>query len=436
MNRFDYLKLALKADCHYRFAWVVSAFATVHEGPSDYRSDLYPYRIVNDPTGFKFWDPATQTLVAIEGRSAAGPLFQFTERLQVDAELCANAKTPVESSLGNLLYNLIALVYPFGDKIPYQTGRVDLRKLERTILKQRQELPKDGEARLPTGIYTDEYETFIDAHHCYLENFAKLCVVAGTAKGIQPAPGSHEYKAALVKEYGDRLNDPVEFVEFQGKLRAFDDAWLKDDPSNGIYLAGKTRDVARSALYLTQGIGMSFYENETPPPVLNSLSEGWPKDPKQLAAMFNNQRVGSFLRGSETENGGVTFKKFIRAIAGIQPVDTDCGTTLGMVRSSQWLQQPWAIGRWARPISGGEFQLAETVDPSASALWVVRSGMFCKLPDGGFCRHCLGERLFSNPGGIATGMTGKSGIILMTSMSAMHGKKLATARLTLKHMLR
>src|SRR5690606_13555437 len=100
--------------------------------------------------------------------------------------------------------------------------------------------PKEGEKRGDTLLYVDEYIKFTNALS-FMEELSSICAWSATPKGIVAPKGIEKYKDQLVKEYGDRLRDPVVLAEFEDKLKKYDDEYLKDDPAYGTFLSGKVK---------------------------------------------------------------------------------------------------------------------------------------------------------------------------------------------------
>ena len=71
-------------------------------------------------------------------------------------------------------------------------------------------------------------------------------------KAITPPPGIEKKKEELKKEYGDRLKDPVTFVEFENRLREIDKEYLKDDPAAKA-IFNKKSVTGRTKMFLTYG---------------------------------------------------------------------------------------------------------------------------------------------------------------------------------------
>jgi hypothetical protein len=436
MNRHEYLQRALKAKCYERMAWMVSAFAVTQATSNGYLQDPYPYRLVPGPALMQFVDPAAQALGVIEDAVPGEPLFKFNERLTVTSDLCPNVLEPVETSIGNLIVNLAVIVNAFGAKMPFVTGRIKIPALESWIAERLQDNPEPGANRDPRGIYVDEYIRFVDSL-TYLTGMSQLCAVCQTEKTMTSAPGFKAFKQTLLNtKYKDKLHDPVELANFEKELQAFDTAYIQDAENYGKFLSGKILNVGRKKMVLSLGADQGFTNSPEVTPVLNSLEEGWPTDPKQFTAMMNGSRSGSFSRGAETVKGGVTAKNLLRACGNVKIVGEDCGTTLGFLRTYTKGDIHKLVGRRVMADSGEV--LVETLEDAKKyigSLIMTRSPQYCRYKDDGACKYCAGENLAQNPLGFSSAATEMSSEVLGAAMKAMHGKELKTTYLDMNRIL-
>lgn len=428
MKKQDYYKIAIKARKFEKKAWIITAFAKT-KSANDVKT-LQPYDLFqSDKTyGFMTEDGKIEML---EDAPVAQPLFRFLDPIDVDKSWISNAPVqPTQTTYGNVLFNACATQFAFGDKVDFVFGKVNLSKIEDQIAKL---LTSDDEAlKTPKHIYVHEYIKFVDSLQFVL-GLAPLCVVSATEKNIQIAPGLEDFKKKLIQKYGDTLNDPTVYVQFEKELTAFDDAYLKDDPSLRGFLRGKVKNIARKKMYLTIGTEQGFKAGVMADPVINSLHEGWPnKDPKQFTSLMNSLRVGSFSRGNETMRGGVAAKILLRAASNFKITTEDCGTKLAINRIYKDYDVENLVGRYI--LQGTSFKLVETIEQAKSFIGKplkVRSPMYCKVPGDALCKVCAGKKLSEMPDGLTIPLTDISSVILTTSLKAMHGKVLSTQEITL-----
>lgn len=425
MTKLDYLKLAIANQLYQNKAWIVSAFALTKQ------DNVKPiaFHLYHDITGHYYYDDQLNK-VKISDAKVNEPLFNFLDIITVDKTLCSNVREPVETKLGNLLFNLICMVYAFKDKIPFVTGKVSVGKIEAIIAPI---LVDDGKG-IDGKIEVSSYKKWIDSLR-YLESIADICVVSATEKNIQLAPGFEVFKKNLIKEYEGRLNDPVVFSEFEKKLQGFDDEYLSDDPSTRAFMSGKVRNIARTKMFLTMGAQDTFNTELSPKPVLNSLHEGIPTDAEDFKNLMNGTRSGIFSRAAETQQGGVTAKYMLRAANTFKIDKEDCGTTNGIHRQYSKDNISNLVGRYI--VSNGKTTLIENLEQANNYLdksIYVRSPMYCKSVGNSLCKICAGKRLSQLPTGLSIPLTDISSTIITISLKAMHGRVLSTAKVIPKEL--
>lgn len=436
MNRFDYLKLAVTYKAHYQLGWIISNLAVTKEDPKAYQSDPYPYRLVKDVDGIRYLDSNGELSELIDGSRADQALFKLNDRITVTTDICPNVNGEIETTVGNLLFNLIVLVYPFGSKLAFRTGRCDVGKIENEIAQLMESTPENPADRDEKVIYVDEYKIFGKVVTEYWARLAPLTSLSYTEKMLRRAPGIDEYKSKLIKEYGDRLKEPVVFAEFEEKLKAFDDKYMAGDRANGRFLYGKIKNIARKKKYLTIGIDLTLDKDQSPVPIINSLTEGWPTDPEQFVAYMNGSRAGSDSKGRETINGGVAGKIVIRAGSSMRVTEEDCGSTNYLSRDYREYNIKNLVGR--EVFQDNHWALVSSLEEANSYLNTtvkVRSPGKCWLEGDQICKRCAGRNIAENPNGIRADFAEVSQSILTTSLKVMHGKVLSLQTLDLEDVL-
>jgi hypothetical protein len=425
MDKLTYLKLAITNKLFYEREWILTAFAVTKPSEEHIKSP-YIGRIVSQTWGYGFINAEQQIENILEAPIAA-PLFSFKDTITIDSSWCENIQTPTLTTVGNLLFNCICMLPSFGAKHPFLLGRVSIGDIENKIAPLLNDTPvKD---RDPSKYYVDEYVRFVDTLQ-FISSLSNITCYAATPKSIVSPTGIKEFKAALLIKYKGMLHDPVVLSKFEAELLAFDDAFLKDDPAYGKFLSGKVKNVARKKMFLSLGAEKGFTNSLTVVPVLNSLEEGWSSDPVQYTAMMNGLRIGSYSRGSETAKGGMSAKLLLRATNEYIIKDTDCGSKLGIRRLFTQTNALKLVGRYV--IVQNVPKLIESLTDTTNYLnkhIIVRSPMYCSLTGSVICRVCAGENLFKFPQGLTIPLTEISSIILSTSLAAMHGTVLSTARL-------
>jgi hypothetical protein len=440
MKKLDFFLSAMLAHEYKRTAWVISAFSVISEEPEDWKKDPYPYRIVQTVAGYFFVDPSNPLeLVTIEDAVVGKPLFYAREKIALSAGDVENLTQDVITTYGNVLFNYIVVIYPFGKKIPFQTGRITPGKMESLIIDRLRDNPKVGEDT-PTDnnetapIYVSEYLKFSDAMFC-LSAYTQLWVPSYTEKAITAPPGIKELRTRLLAENKDRLHDPAVIAKIDSQLVQYLKDWMKDDPGMGFLIKDKSFSNVRKKLYLM--IGAEYGMDDARPEVElveTSLSEGW--NPEQFAALNTSSRSGSFSRSSMTELGGEATKWLMRASSNITITMDDCKSTLGIEVLVNKGEESKLIGftavRAVQNTMGESMQQKITADNVGSYLGhkvYVRSPMYCLAPKTDFCKVCVGDRLAISPTGLSTAISEYGSVFLTTMMKAMHSTALVLKRM-------
>lgn len=427
MNKKQFFLEALKAQAYLKTAWVIGAFAQVAEGPDEWKSDPYPYRIVPMPHAKYFVDPNdTTALVQIEGSTSA-PLFRALEEIALEVGDVANVVEKTITTYGNTLVNSLCLVYPFGSTIPFIKGRMSARAMEALILDLFEDDPVEGVAKRPGSIVVSEYITHCNAVF-NLAAFTQLFVPAATYKTMTPPPDVARLRDELLLETVGRHHDATVVAGIAKELQAYDAAYLQGDPGMGFLTSEKALKIVRSKLFLMYGAEPGLLEKVDVTMITNSLTEGW--DIEKFPEMNNALRAGSYFRGKQTELGGSAVKDLLRASSNMRITDKDCGSSEGVYITAYASEESKLIGYTAIEPTGEQNKITkENVGSYLAKAIKLRSGMFCKFKKTDYCATCLGDTLATNPTGISMAIADYGSTFLAIYMSAAHSKGLTVATL-------
>lgn len=436
MKKLEFFLRAMKAGELRRSGWLISGFALAREELEGWRKDPYPYRIVQQPTGYAFVDPERELqLTQIEDAVAGQPLFTMADPITLLVGELDNVTTPTKTRLGNVIVNWLCLCWPFGGKIPFITGKISPKQLEGIILPMLEDTPLDEQGiavdmsgRSSKYIYVDEYLRFCDACF-YLTGFTQLCVPSASEKTMTRDPRIPELKAKLLEENKDRLHDPTVIARIMAELVAVDREWLKGDPGADFYAVSqnKSYNVVRAKAYLMHGAESGLNEGVDVTLIKNSLSEGW--DISAFPAMNDSLRAGSFNRGAMTAVGGESVKWLLRASANMTVAGEDCGSQLGMGFDVDGANHKSLIGFW---VVQGKNSVEVTDENSmqfADKHVMIRSPMYCKYEKTDYCEHCVGRTLSTNKTALSAAVADYGNKFLYMFMSAVHGKALLLAHM-------
>ena len=395
--------------------FILTLFSFIAE--NEYEDDLF---IIKDKTlSLKLEDE-----IIVLSNKYTDTLLDFKDKVKLPKGYIVNSDNNIETTIGKVVMNYLILSKNFSNKIPYINEAFDIGTIEdKYIASMLTDDPNDL-----TKISIDEYIKFMDSV-TYIEGFSKFLSVAGTEKSLLPPKGIDEYKKKVVKELEtkyskEEMKDPKVISELEEKLNKFDEDWLKGDVSNNRLMYKKTK-LARKKMYLNIGASNTF--NNKDDGVTNSLQEGWGTDPEQLATLFNDARSGSYYRGIETANGGVSAKHLLRASADKSIVNTDCGSTLGdeVIITDQHLGRYVIVGTKAALLD------TETLKKFKGKLATLRSPMFCKL-EKDFCVKCVGENMKDYEKGVSLMAIEVGGSILAMSLARFHATSLSLTKVTIE----
>ncbi len=432
MNKLEYFKLALKNQLYKNKNWLLKAFS-ITRGTD---TSTIPFDILIQPWGYSVND---DDKTKISDGKPDTPLYLFTDTITLDSTDLPNITDSVETTIGIAIFNAICLVSPFGSKVSYINKQINLSEIEDMLAKRlvSNEVTINYEVIQPLdteGILVSELLTYIEALD-FISTLSQLTSPVVTKKTITPPTGIDDFKKELLKKFEGKLDNPIELVKFEDALLAFDDEYLKDDPTYNKFLKGKVKDVARKKMFLTYGAGQSFDVSGMSKPIISSLNDGWSQDPEDIISINNDIRVGSYSRGVETIKGGVSAKYLLRSGNSFVIETDDCGTKLGIPRKYTERNIKKLINRYI--IQGGAPILItdETNTSYVGKDVIVRSPGFCILEGDRICKTCAGGNLNRFPKGLTIPLTEISSIILNAALKKMHGSKLATTKLDINLVL-
>lgn len=426
MKKRDLFIQAMKADRYMELAWCVRAFAKCGAEKFD-DADAKLWDLYSDDSGHYFF-ASSNTLEKVEDADPSEPLFSMSERLTIGVDDCINNDKERLTTYGNLLANCITLVYPFGNKVKYHNKDFYKNPVSALLIKRLKDDPEEGQEANPNDLYVSEYYKYSEAKD-YLRSFSNLCVQTTTEKLLQPAPGIAEYKAQLLEENKDKLDDLEVIAGISAKLRAFDDAYLKGDPGEKFLLGGKARNVVRQKKFVMLGAESGLEDNAVKGTLIaNSLHEGW--DITKFPEMNNNSRSGSFNRGAQTALGGVSVKWLQRAASNVRITIDDCGSQMG---SEVFFGEKDYDEYYGDTILDGgkkvKIDSEEVYGRYLGKMVTLRNPQYCPLDFTDYCKTCCGDKLSVNPDGGSIAITGKGSEMMAMFMAAMHGKQLSTAKM-------
>lgn len=402
MNKVEYLLYAYNKQIYLDNIWYLEMFS-IHTDNKEYE-----YIVIKDNIKyFKVDEHLLETTVARDK-----PMLEITDTIKLKKFDIPCLKEDIYTSIGIFIANLLTVVYPFNNKIDYINNIFT---------------PKVLEAKIPNllknGIITvDERDMFINAISFSL-NTNKQFSYSFTKVSATPAPGMGKFKKELRakydKEYGPEwIEDEIKALQFVNELKKYDNKYISKDPSYGKILSGKIVNNSRPRMYMSFGVESGFDNTGKDSTfVIESLSEGYPKDKRKLRAIMNSARKGSYDRGAETQQGGSLVKEMQRASNTLTIKDGDCESKKGLPiditeKNHKNYKNVYLI---EKGISTFKEDLKDYIGQTVE----IRSTQYCKYVDS-FCTVCGGKDLEEYRNGISLLIIASGGVVLNISMSKLH----------------
>lgn len=432
VSKRQYLLEALQAEAFIHKAWIIAAFSVVRSQPDSTR---HPYRLIkpDDNKDQRYWfiDPSNNnTPTAIDDTDRRQPLFAFTEPFQLVPNDLPNVTSPVDTIVGSVLFNAMALVWPFGNKIAYMNGEINGGKLEKLVAGRLTDDVDDPKDELPDRIYVRELLRFCEAMSA-IAGLTQLDTPAASPKSMSVDPAIAVRRDELLKEYSDQLHDPAIVARIEGELVAMDRAWFVGDPAERFYIKGSSFEVTRKRMFIMYGIETGFNDNSKGVSLITpSLKEGW--DIEKLPGMAESLRAGSFNRGHQTALGGESVKYFYRIFQNTTVLEADCGATSGLQWTITKDNYRQFVGLHMVDKDGRTVPIPvtqEAPDPKILDRQItVRSPMLCRTKAPSFCARCVGDALAASPTGLHIATSDVGSTFMYAFMKKMHGTALKVAR--------
>lgn len=402
MNKVEYLLHAYKKEYYLDNKWYLEMFA-IHNENKDYEYIV----IKNDIKYLKVDGELLETNTIKDS-----PIYDINDAIKLKKFDLPCVKEDMYTSVGIFIANLLSIVYPFKNKLDYINSIFT---------------PKAIESKLPNllknGIITvEEKDLFVNAISFSL-NYNKLFTYSFTKVSATPAPGMEEYKKKLTEKYNkefgkDWIEDEIKALQFVDELKAYDKNYIKNDPSYGKLLSGKIVNNSRPRMYMAFGVESGFdTTGKDSTFVIESLSEGYPKDKRKLRAIMNSARKGSYDRGAETQKGGSLVKEMQRASNTLTIKTGDCETKNGLPIFVT--EKNVKIYKNVYVIEKGVSFFKEDLKDYIGQHIKIRSVQYCQYVDC-FCTVCGSKDLEEYKNGISLLIIASGGVVLNISMSKLH----------------
>lgn len=344
------------------------------------------------------------------------PLYSWKDEIVVDSSWMSSISGKTDTNIGRLCINLVCLYQVVGAKVPYfNKPGFGVRALESHIVSH----VRDA-SRNPDGVLSVKDMLDCINNIDFFTFASSFTTTAATPKTISPAPGAKEFRNSLLKEYGDRIKDPVIEAEYLDRLAQYDHEYLSGDPFYEAMKGNKVR-ASRAKTYYSFGRGLDFVENKDGL-IKGSLYEGIEPKPEEVAKHNNDLRFASFSRGSKTALGGYFYKLLQRALSTCKIVSTPCDTTKGLMTIVDGNMLKELVGRYIKV--GAKWELINSPEDAKKyegKVVELRSTMFCTAKESNYCYACMSEYYKGQTNAITNIASNLSSVVLTAFLKLMHG---------------
>lgn len=438
MNKREFFINAMKAGRLADKRWVFAAFSLLRPNERGFEG-MKPWDILYidpDRHGGRYvvfiddnGNPIDLSDYAYDSGNPQPP-YQFKDRLKVSNDDMPNVDSDaLDTTYGNVVANWLLCVYPFGDKIPYKTGRFSVKDIEKVIERKLADEPEDESQKDPNAIYIDEYNRYRQGASL-IDGFTQLCVPSATAKSMTRHPDTEKVRAELLEKYKDRLHDPSTVAKIDAAMIALDREWLKDDDSMGFYIKDKSINIVRKKAHSMIGYETAFNESGEGELLATSLSEGI--DVTKLPTLASVQREASYDRGASTALGGEAVKFILRVMQNALIEEVDCGSTVGIRTTFSSNEKENYLGNHILERGKIKELTEDNIDSYVGQVIEMRTPLFCRTAKSSYCEICIGKRYAEHKTGLATAASNIGSTLMLIFMKAMHGVELKTKKLDLK----
>lgn len=411
-TKLEYLNEALRTEICEKTLWHELVFTEKVNAPKE-KIEKLPYMLFTENSFLYYYD-SDLNIQKIE--DATTPLFSYLDEIEVSPYHSPYITKPIKTNIGAFIINKVANYPSFKGKIPYIEAPINTKKIQDILAKH---VVSDQEAKETDATVTEMVE-FIDRLY-FFTNLAHIVNRAASQKTIVEPPGIKEYREKLLKEYKDKLNDPIAALEFEKKLKDYDAKHLQGDSVAKMLGSSKKGQTARQKLYLMFGSNIDF-KDENLPPVTTPLKEGLDPSSQTFYRYNNDLRFGSYSRGAATAKSGYIGKILQRALAYITIDSTECNTTKGIKRLATQSNYKRLYSRYIK--HNNSWILVSTEEQAKEYIGKVveiRSSMYCTAPGRKICYKCISDNYKNTPAATTLITSELSRVLNSLNMKLMHG---------------
>jgi hypothetical protein len=251
------------------------------------------------------------------------PMFYPYDEIKLKKGQIENLSEDIISTVGIYLFNLLFLVYPFGDIIPYINETINKGKLSNIANKLCDLLLTDKITPQQFAIYQEQLVWF--------NNFTEI-LIPGVTTNLLVVPDIIKQELnRLIKENEEAIKkgDIITYVNRVEKpILAFAEAWYKKNDPDGwrLYGLGGKPSFQNNFKNMFLEVG-PIKDIVTGKYKISSKNFSDSIPPEEYSEYANSAVAGSYSRGVSTQWAGAKTKEFSTAFESLIIEGSDCGST-------------------------------------------------------------------------------------------------------------
>lgn len=423
MKRHAFFKLACNANAPLSLWWVTVAFSILKQDTAP--EQLHNYALQKVSNKYQYY--LNEKWNDFEDPPKEGSLFAIAEPILVKKGEILNIKEDTQTTVTRLLANCILSTSIFGDRLPYINKQYNTADVTALI---KDKVVDDHEHVDNTTFSMSEYLKLCNRTN-YITSLSGVFFSSAGPEMVESPVWLKSYKAQLLEQYKDSLDKPETAAKIDEALL---DKFIKEELSKGNsqrFLINKKKQMlnVRKTL-LSYGAEFNITGDTSKVKYIpNSLDEA--VDPKTLPDLYNAQRAGSYGRGKETQEGGVSVKEALAAAQNFTIELKDCGSKIGVDVFVTDKNAQEIIGKYLNTPKGPVSIAQDDVGKYLGKTINVRSALYCKSLYTSWCKYCLGDLTVINPDSLTVAIMNVSSNLMLLKMGRAHSSGMELVKLDL-----
>ncbi len=356
---------------------------------------------------------------------ATEPMYFTSDEFVLHKKEIANLDKDIETTFGLYVFNLLCLVGPFGDKVPY----INHPMTDDTIGDLQQHL---SNLLIEDKITGEQFVTFLD-NFLFLGYKATIWAPGFSFEFVKTNPKLEARKKELIKEYKIAVakgQNPVTAYVNMVETPLLKEAKeiLKDDPDWPYYERGGKPKFGNVYKETALSMGPVFDPITGKFSIIEeSLANGVPKE--DMGKFANILVSSSYARAVGTQDGGAKSKMIFSSMQSVRLAErgSDCHTKHYIERVITEKNIKKNLYRFI--IDDSKKQLIRLTYDNAKEYYgkkvKLRSALFCESND--YCNICAGDYYYEiGIKNIGTTMTRISSKLMQMSLKSMHSTTINT----------